>query len=998
VRSVSEQARAPDAEGPELRLLPAAAAAWGSAGWAVSAPAGTSLAVGLPTLVGAAGLAAWVLRARARGASSGPAPPRPVPPRPAASWRTPSWWVPALAATLACAAVALLATAAQQSVRGAGLLADLVDQRATATVVGRVAGDAREVRGQVVPGRPPPPERVAVRLRVVDVEGRGSRGAARAPVLVLGPTSWRDVRLGETVAVTGRLSPVGRGDDVVAMLFAADPPQRVAPPPGWQRVAEQLRSGLREASSPLPADAGGLLPGLVVGDTTRLPPELEEDMRRVALTHLTAVSGANVAIVCGAVLLAAAAAGVGRRLRLVLAAAALVGFVVLARPDPSVLRAAVMGAIGLLGLATARRGRGVPLLCCAVVGLVAVNPWLSRSYAFVLSVLATGALLLLARPIAAALSRRMPLVAAQAIAIPAAAQLVCGPVVVLLNPELPLMSVPANLLAAPAVAPATVLGVVVTVLAAVWLPAAQVVAWPAGLATGWIALVARTAASLPGATVPWPDGWAGAALLAALTAAGLLLAWWLLRWRSRRSSCARRPRRSRGTASPGARAPTARRRVLVLLALVTALAIGVSIGVTTQWLRQPAWLPADWAVVACDVGQGDALLVRSGPTSAVLVDTGPDPEPLDRCLRDIGVDGLDLLVLTHFHADHVGGVDGVGGRRVDRVLASPLAEPRAQASAVTRSLLDRGAQVEPVWTGLSGTAGSVTWRVLWPTELLGAGPGAANDASVVLLLEVDGLRVVATGDLEPPGQAALRRELAGSGTPLPPVDVLKVAHHGSRHQDEGLHRLLAPRVALVSAGEENTYGHPAPQTLDLLARTGTTVLRTDLRGHLAVGGRDAELWVAGQRSGAAREPAAAPTVGPGTLTPWQQDEVARAGAARPSSRTGARLSRHRSCCSPAPRVCSPSGRWTGSAGWHARPTPRSRSSPSRRRSTRPASSTPGPAPPCSASRGWWSPRGSSRPVRPSSRTSWPTWATCRRTSSSCCGTAAASAARSSWTR
>ncbi len=204
-------------------------------------------------------------------------------------------------------------------------------------------------------------------------------------------------------------------------------------------------------------------------------------MRDTGLTHLTAVSGSNITIVCGAGLLVAAWCGLRRRSRVVAAAAVLVAFVVVAGPEPSVLRAGVMGAVGLLGLVGSRRGTGMPALCLAVVVLAVVDPWLARAFGFALSVLATSGLLLLARPLAQAMSRAVPTWLALAVAVPLAAQTVCGPVTILLSPQVPLTAVPANLLVAPAVAPATVLGVVATVLAPVWPSGAASVAWLARL-------------------------------------------------------------------------------------------------------------------------------------------------------------------------------------------------------------------------------------------------------------------------------------------------------------------------------------------------------------------------------------------------------------------------------------------------------------------------------------------------------------------------------------
>ncbi|MDH6499350.1 competence protein ComEC [Streptomyces sp. SAI-149] len=811
----------PRQEGPtDLRLVPAALAAWGTAAVTLNASSGWVTAVVAGCLVLACVLLSGRRRA-VRGLGRGDR-----------GSRMP------VAAVLLCVAAAAVSAGLHGADLRRGPVPELAREYATVTAEVQVTSDPRLTRPRIT-GDHAAPTAVVIGADVRRVEtAEGKVVATRAPVLLIvdaragngsgtraigagppgggggafgstpavegpGRSPWLGLLPSTRVRVTARAAPalVG-GDRVAAVLRVRDRggPEVVGEASGTQRLAGGLRAGLREATDGLPADARALLPGLVVGDTARITPELDEAFKETDLAHTLAVSGSNLTILLALLIGPPGLAqlverrGLAPRLGVSLRATALLGggltlgFVVVCRPDPSVLRAAACGAVALLALATGRRRSLIPALATAVLLLVLYDPWLARSPGFLLSVLATGALLTLAPRWSLALRRRrVPPRLAEALAAAAAAQTLCAPVVAVLSARVSLVAVPCNLLVEFAVAPATVLGFAALAAAPVAMPVAKAIAWCASWPAGWIADVARTGASLPGGGVDWPGNWTGAGLLALLTGLLLLVGRRLLRhpwW------CA-------------------------LCALLFVLAV-VQLPPLTRVIT--GWPPPGWRLAMCDVGQGDATVLAAGESTGVVVDAGPDPALVDDCLRTLGITKVPLVVLTHFHADHVAGLAGVlRGRSVGAIETTGLEEPVDQAESVRREAVARRIPVTRAVAGEVRRTGALTWEVLWPP----ADPAAAdgpNDASVTMLVRSAGLRFLLLGDLEPPSQQALLRSPAGSR--LAGVDVLKVAHHGSAYQDPELIRRVAPRLALISVGAGNTYGHPAPGTVAALRGRG----------------------------------------------------------------------------------------------------------------------------------------------------------------------------------
>ena len=473
----------------DLRLVPPAATVWGLTPVLRSWPADVLLGV---ALAGALGGTALLLRSRAG--------------RPSAAGTV-------LVGCLAALTVVGALAAGHAHARAASPLPGLAAGDEVVPVVLELDDDPRALAGA-------DPPRVLVPATVVEVAGRSIGGD---PVLVFGQADqWTGLLPGQAVRLRVSVRPAEAGDDVLAVLSTRTSPVPVGGPGPLQSAAGGLRTGLADsAARTLPDRPAGLLPGLVVGDTSAMDPALTAQFRRAGLSHLTAVSGANVAIMVALVLWPLRARGTDRRVQAAVAAVAIVGFVVLARPGASVLRAAVMGGVALLALASGRSRAAVPALAAAVVVLLLVQPSLAGDAGFALSVAATAAIVLLSPSWSRSLRRRnVPRPVADALAVSAAAGLVTAPLVAALSGLVSVVSLPANLLAAPAVAPATVLGLLAALVSAVSPATADVLTWLAGWPVRWLVVVAEQAAAVPDGATGWPVGLRGALLLTALLSGG----------------------------------------------------------------------------------------------------------------------------------------------------------------------------------------------------------------------------------------------------------------------------------------------------------------------------------------------------------------------------------------------------------------------------------------------------------------------------------------------
>ncbi len=567
-----------------------------------------------------------------------------------------------------------------------------------------------------------------------------------------------------------------------------------------------IRASFLASLNGVTPDAAALVAGLAIGDDSKLSEQTKNDFKVVSLTHLSAVSGANCAIVLAGVALLLNLLPVKRIVRLGLSFGAIFLYLGLVGPEPSVLRASVMVAVVLVGWSLGRRVHPLDAISLSIILLLIYEPTLSLDYGFVLSVLATLGLLVLAPRLVEHFEKRMPTWLAVVLSVSIAAQIACLPVLLVLQPKIPVYSVLANILAEPLVAPITVLGLIACLISPMLPALASALSYCASLLSWCIVFIGNSLASAPASSINWFAGSLGI-VLGIMMAAGI---WIYLVTKN----------------SP-----------LKNIAGTVVLLIGfVFITQTSSFAFQRGnFYAGEFTLVNCDVGQGDALVIRSGGEVAV-VDVGREDPAIDSCLTDLNISKIDLLVLTHFDMDHVGGVVGaVTGRSVSKALLTSFVDRRPGAEFVQNVLAAQSIETILAEKDMTGHLGSFNWQVLSPHRG-GSEASDSNDGSVSMVWEDDQMVLYTLADL---GERAQLRIGAESSNLLTrdngsKVVVVKVAHHGSGDQTPEFYEAIRPDLALISVGQNNSYGHPTRRTLDLLERSGAQVLRTDEMGALGV--------------------------------------------------------------------------------------------------------------------------------------------------------------------
>lgn len=567
--------------------------------------------------------------------------------------------------------------------------------------------------------------------------------------------------------------------------------------PSKSEVSSKIVSSLNRY---LPKREAGLMAGIMIGDTTNIPSGVKEDFKKTGLAHILAVSGMNVSMLASAVIFVAGLLPVGTLLRFVLTIVSLCAYMTITGPGPSILRAGIMFAAAMVASVLSRKADLLSVLSLAVLVTLVYDPGFLFNVGWQLSFSATLFIVLLSPPLKETFSA-FPGKVREPLVVTIGAQIGVMPVMVCYFHQLSLITVIANLLVTGAIFPLMIIGVLMSVAGRTVPSAAHILSF---FAHALLAFIIRTAATL--ADLPFASVYVGSP--PALTVAFYYLSMIAL--------CIYFKKKKKSIS-------------FVALALVGLLLLAAFMG--CQAVRETP--PAGLRIVFVDVGQGDAALIQTEDGGNVLIDGGPEPDSVTETLDRYGVKKLDLVIISHAHADHITGLKNVlESRQVDMVLDSGVPHTSRTYIDLLKAIENRHIKYELARTGTTIDVGrSLKIRILWPTDAnYNEGEDLLNNKSVVARVSYEDMSILFAGDIQTDAQSSLLKTGANVS-----AQIYKFPHHGSRNAaDIRFIEAVHPEVSIISVGADNKFGHPARSSINKLLSVGSKVYRTDENGSIII--------------------------------------------------------------------------------------------------------------------------------------------------------------------
>jgi competence protein ComEC len=658
---------------------------------------------------------------------------------------------------------------------------------------------------------------------------------------------------GETVAVTGKVKP---NEKYTFLLFEATEVKVLEQPNPLDTVFNNLRLKFQENIGAVGIDGAEMIPAIAVGDDRLMEEEVDDASKVTGLTHILVVSGGHFVLIISILGILLGMLYLPRWTKVLFQIGAIFLLIQLVHNQDSIMRAATVCVIGITSVFFQRKSQSIAALSITVIGLVILFPNLAKSLGFLMSCTAMASIVILGPIISKKLENRIGKFCAELISIPLAAIVGVQPLLLLMNDFVPGYSLPANILVVPFVELVTVLGLLSCIFAFVPL-IGSALAFITAIPNFFIYRIIMIFYKLPFAKLPFIGGIIGSLFWIVLIVVVVLL----VKFGANKFGISKPGASKPGTGKPGANttgankfskrdnsrilltanrfleqvkeAPKKSKVVLIISLSVTLVLATIYLG--NFFINPPIKINQNWLTAECDVGQGDMQVINLGNNDAVVIDTGVEDKDSKKCIQELGVKKIELLILTHFHNDHIGGLKGV----VDLVTPSKVwvandVDEEEQSQSVFKLLDSRGIEYEHAVEMSSTTIGAIgnvlKLTVLTALEL--TGDSTANDSSIGVYIDYRNTKMVFTGDLELLGQGEMLQN--AEQLQIHNIDILKVAHHGSKTQNDELLQLLKPRVAMIGVGKKNSYGHPNKTTLGKLTGLGATIVRTDENGLCGV--------------------------------------------------------------------------------------------------------------------------------------------------------------------